>query len=39
MIIEHHGGELNASSDGKSGASFQVVLPIRSADEAARTSG
>jgi signal transduction histidine kinase len=32
MIIEHHGGQLIASSDGKSGASFQFVLPIESAD-------
>jgi len=28
MIIQHHGGTLAASSDGKSGASFQFVLPI-----------
>jgi signal transduction histidine kinase len=28
MIIEHHGGVLSASSDGKSGASFQFTLPI-----------
>jgi signal transduction histidine kinase len=28
MIIEHHGGELTASSDGKSGASFRFILPI-----------
>jgi C4-dicarboxylate-specific signal transduction histidine kinase len=27
MIVEHHGGKLAASSDGKSGASFQLVLP------------
>jgi signal transduction histidine kinase len=27
-IIEKHGGQLTASSDGKSGASFEVVLPI-----------
>jgi len=27
MIIEHHGGQLTASSDGKNGASFQFVLP------------
>jgi hypothetical protein len=27
MIIEHHGGQLTASSDGKSGALFQFVLP------------
>jgi signal transduction histidine kinase len=28
MIIESHGGRLNASSDGESGALFRVVLPI-----------
>ena len=27
MIIEHHGGELTAASDGKSGARFAFVLP------------
>jgi signal transduction histidine kinase len=27
-IIEHHGGKITASSDGKSGALFQVILPI-----------
>ncbi|MFY9837225.1 MAG: MASE1 domain-containing protein [Xanthobacteraceae bacterium] len=32
MIIEHHGGQLIASSDGKNGALFQFVLPIESAD-------
>jgi signal transduction histidine kinase len=31
MIIEQHGGQLTASSDGKSGALFQFVLPIASA--------
>jgi signal transduction histidine kinase len=30
MIIEHHGGRLTASSDGKSGTLFQFVLPIGS---------
>jgi signal transduction histidine kinase len=30
MIIERHGGNLTASSDGKSGALFQFVLPINS---------
>ena len=30
MIIEHHGGELTATSDGKSGALFQFVLPTGS---------
>jgi signal transduction histidine kinase len=27
MIIEHHGGQLTATSDGKTGAVFQFVLP------------
>jgi signal transduction histidine kinase len=27
-IVEQHGGQLTASSDGKSGALFQLVLPI-----------
>jgi len=26
-IIERHGGQLTASSDGRSGALFQIVLP------------
>jgi signal transduction histidine kinase len=30
MIIEHHGGQLTASSDGKSGALFEFTLPIES---------
>jgi signal transduction histidine kinase len=30
MIIEQHGGQLSASSDAKSGALFQFVLPIDS---------
>jgi len=30
-IVEQHGGQLTASSDGKSGALFQFVLPIASA--------
>jgi signal transduction histidine kinase len=34
MIIEHHGGALTASSDGRSGASFVFVLPIKSAASA-----
>jgi signal transduction histidine kinase len=33
MIVEHHGGELTASSAGKDGASFQFVLPIASRDK------
>jgi signal transduction histidine kinase len=36
MIIERHGGELTASSDGKSGALFQFALPIERAN---RNSG
>jgi signal transduction histidine kinase len=32
MIIQHHGGQLTASSDGKSGALFQFVLPTRRAE-------
>ena len=30
MIVEQHGGQLTASSDGKSGARFQFVLPVAS---------
>ena len=33
-IIEQHGGKLTASSDGKSGALFQVSLPIEPAGQA-----
>jgi signal transduction histidine kinase len=29
MIVERHGGELSALSDGTSGARFQLVLPVR----------
>jgi signal transduction histidine kinase len=29
MIVERHGGQLSAHSDGKNGALFQFVLPIR----------
>jgi signal transduction histidine kinase len=35
MIIEHHGGQLSALSDGKGGALFQFVVPIAPADEKA----
>ena len=28
MIVEYHGGKLTASSDHKSGASFQFILPV-----------
>jgi signal transduction histidine kinase len=30
-IVERHGGQLLASSDGKNGALFKVVLPVSSA--------
>jgi len=33
MIIDRHGGQLTASSDGKRGALFQFTLPIKSAAE------
>jgi signal transduction histidine kinase len=32
MIVERHGGEVSALSDGKNGARFQLVLPIRLTD-------
>jgi signal transduction histidine kinase len=32
LFVERHGGQLSAYSDGKTGALFQVVLPVRSAD-------
>lgn len=35
MIVERHGGQLTASSDGKSGALFQFDLPIRPVTRAA----
>jgi signal transduction histidine kinase len=34
MIIEYHGGQLTASSDGKNGALFQFTLPIGFTDKA-----
>jgi signal transduction histidine kinase len=38
MIIEHHGGQLSASSDGKSGALFEFVLPIEFVQSAAHAT-
>jgi signal transduction histidine kinase len=35
VIIERHGGQLSAFSDGKSGTLFQFVLPIKPPEEAA----
>jgi signal transduction histidine kinase len=37
MIIEHHGGQLTASSDGKNGASLQFVMPIEANEENERS--
>jgi signal transduction histidine kinase len=37
MIIERHGGQLTASSDGKRGALFQFVLPIQIKEKATAT--
>ena len=37
MIIEHHGGQLTASSDGKNGSLFQFALPVKFAHEEATT--
>jgi signal transduction histidine kinase len=34
MIIERHGGQLTASSDGKTGALFSILLPATPSDEA-----
>jgi signal transduction histidine kinase len=36
MIIERHGGQLTASSDGKTGAAFRFDLPTRPTAEATR---
>jgi signal transduction histidine kinase len=36
MIAERHGGRLSAMSDGKNGALFQLILPIRPAESAGR---
>jgi signal transduction histidine kinase len=33
MIVEHHGGQLTASSDGKSGALFEFTLPVKTLAE------
>jgi hypothetical protein len=39
VIAEKHGGQLTASSDGKSGALFQLVLPAVSTEKTARETG
>jgi signal transduction histidine kinase len=33
VIVERHGGQVTASSDGKSGTIFQFTLPIKTTDE------
>jgi signal transduction histidine kinase len=35
MIVERHGGQLSAASDGNNGARFQFVLPTEFSDAAA----
>jgi signal transduction histidine kinase len=35
MIVEQHGGQLTASSDGKNGALLQLVLPAAASDNTA----
>jgi signal transduction histidine kinase len=32
MIVQRHGGQLSASSDGRTGARLQFVLPVGSVD-------
>ena len=39
VIAEQHGGRLTASSDGKSGALFQLILPTASTDKTAGETG
>lgn len=39
VVIHRHKGQLIASSDGKSGALFQFVLPIKPTDETAAPAG
>jgi len=39
VIAEQHGGQLTASSDGKSGALLQFILPTASTDKTARETG
>ena len=37
MIVEQHGGQLTASSDGKTGALFKLVLQVAPTDDAAKS--
>jgi signal transduction histidine kinase len=38
MIVEQHGGQLSASSDGANGSLFQFILPIAAKDSGAATA-
>jgi signal transduction histidine kinase len=38
MIVEQHGGQLTASSDGQNGARFQFVLPTAATDKTAHAN-
>jgi signal transduction histidine kinase len=38
MIVEQHGGQLTASSDGRNGARFQFVLPTAAIDKTAHAN-
>ena len=38
MIVEQHGGQLTASSDGQNGARFQFVLPTAATDKTAQAN-
>jgi signal transduction histidine kinase len=38
MIVEQHGGQLTASSDGQNGARFQFVLPAAATDKTAHAN-
>ena len=39
MIVERHGDQLSAASDGKNGAIFQIVLPTERKDATCTASG
>ncbi len=38
MIVEQHGGQLTASSDGQNGARFQFILPTAATDKTAHAN-
>jgi signal transduction histidine kinase len=39
VFVERHGGQLSAYSDGKNGALFQVLLPVKAMDQDAVEAG